>query len=210
MDETVVVNGNLSVHDLGEGAAIAVAVSELQACRRTVGIDRLVVREAIELLSQRVVPAGFHRGARCVHEQLQRREPLLTIDDAVRSQAREDRLLGLDDDRAEEVRRLGEGLVEPDRGEPSHVLPQGCPLLVLLPDVWALEGRHHQVLGLDEDSLRRVDVGLHDATSSWPRYRLTVNPGDRRRSSTTIRTSSGWFRTRLSGGRFESELWLRV
>jgi hypothetical protein len=127
MYESAVVDRNLSVHHLVEGGAITVAVSELQPRRRAVGIDRLVVREAVELLRQRVVAAGFHRGARCIHEQLQRREPLLTIDDAVRGQSREDRLLGLHDDRAEEVRRLGEGLREPDRGEPSHVLPQGVP-----------------------------------------------------------------------------------
>ena len=95
-----------------------------------------------------------------VHEQLQRGQALLTVDDAARLQITEDRLLRLNDDRAEKVLGSQRTVAQPELGQPPDVLPQRRPLLLLLPDVRPLERRHHEVLRLHED-LRRPDVRLH-------------------------------------------------
>ncbi len=95
--------------------------------------------------------------------------PLLAVDDAARLQAAENRLLRLNDDRPEEVLGVSGRLRQAQLGQPPDVLPQRRPLLVLLPDVRPLERRHHEVLGLHEDVLRRPDVRFHQARSYAPK-----------------------------------------
>ena len=159
-------DGRLSVHHLVEGMAIPVAVAELEPCFCAEDVDVLVVGESIELARKRVLADCFERRGRCIHEQLQGGQPLLAIDDAARLEVTEDRLPCLNHDRAKEVLGIGRRLPEPEIRQPPNVLPQRRPLLFLLPDVRPLERRHHEVLRLHEDVLRRPDVRFHQTAPS--------------------------------------------
>ena len=71
--------------------------------------------------------------------------------------------MSLQDDRTQEVRGLGVRVLQPDLGQAPHVLPQRQPLLVLVPDVGALEQRDDKVLREVEDLHRRAYVRVHGA-----------------------------------------------
>lgn len=46
-------------------------------------------------------------------------------------------------------------------GDAGDVIPQWLPLILLVPDIGALEQRHHQALRLHEYHLRRTNLSLH-------------------------------------------------
>ncbi len=67
----------------------------------------------------------------------------------------------LEDDGAQEVLCVPVRLLQPELGHSSDVLPQRLPLLVLLPDVRALEEGDQEVLGKIEELQGRPLEGLH-------------------------------------------------
>ena len=77
-----VVDSRFGVHHLVEGIAIPVVVAELEPCRRARGEDVLVVGEPIELPGKRVLADLLQRRGGRVHQQLQRGQALLAVDDA--------------------------------------------------------------------------------------------------------------------------------
>jgi hypothetical protein len=168
------VDGGLGVHHLVEGIAVLVAVAELEPGARTEHIDVLVVCEPIELTGKRVFADRLQRPSGRVHEHLQRGQALLTVDDAARLEISQDGLLRLNNDRAKEVLGISRRLHQPELSQPPHVLPERRPLLLLLPDVRSLKRRHHEMLRLHEDVLRRPDVGLHQPVLSRPLQRRVV------------------------------------
>jgi len=96
-----------------------------------------------------------------VHQQLQRRQTLLTVDDIPGSQTSRARFCSLEHDRTEEVSggRAWRGHASLYRS--PDVLPQGRPLVVLFPNIWSLEEWDDEVLRKIEEFERRSFSGLH-------------------------------------------------
>ena len=94
------------------------------------------------------------------HEQLERGQSLLAVDDEPRGLVNRAPRLGKDD-RAHEVRHVvvvrsgvGEAI-----GDGAHVVPERLPLLFELPDVRSLVQRDHVSSRESEDLLKRERVG---------------------------------------------------
>ena len=55
---------------------------------------------------------------------------------------------------------LVDWLGENPTGRPRHILPKRLPLVLLIPDIWALEKGNHQPLGLHKYHLRSANGGV--------------------------------------------------
>ena len=81
-------------------------------------------------------------------------------------------LVSLKNDRAEEVLWIQVRFGDPELGDPTDVLPQRLPLLLLLPHVRALEQRDHEVLRQVEQLQRGALERLHERNPAAPGRRM--------------------------------------
>ena len=160
--DDAVVERRLGAHHGVERWAVAVRRPDLELILGP-GPERLRVRH--ERLDPHCRRRSAHReqlDVQGVQQQLQRRQPLLAVDD--RSLLHQPgRVLDLlQDDGAEKVRMvLPSGLRQEPIGHPNDVVPQRLPLVLLVPDVRSLEQRHDKPLRLHEHHLRCPDLRLH-------------------------------------------------
>jgi hypothetical protein len=163
------VDRSLGIHHLIERSTILIAMAELKSRARAGNVDVLIVCQPIKLPRECILARRLEHRSRGIHEQLQRCQTLLTVDDAAGLHITKNRFPRLDHDRPEEVLRVDGRLIQPEIRQPPDVLPQRRPLLVFLPDIRTLERRHHKVLRLHKDVLRRTDMGFHQAArrAAW-------------------------------------------
>jgi hypothetical protein len=64
-------------------------------------------------------------------------------------------------DGPEEVTQLADLITLAGIDQSTYVLPQGSPLILLVPDIWPLEQRYHQLLRKIEDLHGRANSGFH-------------------------------------------------
>ena len=97
-----------------------------------------------------------------VEEELQRRQPLLPVDDRPFLH-RPSRILHLlEHDCAKEMRVMpAAGVLKQPLRDAHDVTPQRLPLVVLIPHIWPLKQRHDKPLRLHEHHLRCADLSLH-------------------------------------------------
>jgi len=158
--QVVVVDRRLSVHHLVERCLVLVRMPQLQPGPTTSDVKLEVVRHHLELACQGILTCLVQHRARRVHQQLEGGQALLTIDDVPGGKSSQLVVMCLHDHRTEEVRTREVRRGDPKLRDPPHVLPQREPLLDLIPDVWPLEQRDHQVLRQREYVQRGTNVRL--------------------------------------------------
>ena len=159
--KVTVVDRRLGCHHFVERRVVLVEVPELQPALPVLNVLLRVQREVFEPPRQLVEAGLGEERTRRICQNLQCGEALLAVDDVPRRQTLALRLVGLDDDRPEEVGSVQVGLGDAQLRNPADVLPERFPLLCLLPDVRTLEKRDHEMLRQVEQLQRRPLEGLH-------------------------------------------------
>jgi len=160
--EAGILNRKLSSHDLFERRSVAIGRPNLELVFFVRTESRVVADDREKPSSASVSSNVFELGMESVEHELERRKSLLTIDDGADLEISCGGKDLLKDYCPKEVGRVH--LIRVRKysvGSLFDVSPERFPLVLLVPDVWALEKRNQQPLGHIEDRLRRLDRGLH-------------------------------------------------
>ncbi|GAA4873547.1 hypothetical protein GCM10025788_09920 [Serinicoccus chungangensis] len=145
-----------------EGSAVLVGVLHLQQLILSQAEMSSIVSQGAELLRQTFLIDCRKALRHGIHQHLQGRQSLLSVDDRERADSTHVAQLLLQHDGPKEVGGIADSVVESQLAETTNVRPQRGKLVFLCPDVGALKKRHRQVLREGEDLLGCLDEGVHD------------------------------------------------